>query len=130
MYFFYFVIHLSLEKGRTLRWNKLQSPLPKDALLQIWLKLALWRSLFLKKKSSMYFCYFVISSSCKGRDPLFVQTWITSTQECFLPSSVEIGPVALEKRKYVNVKFTDKRTEGRRTKGDQINWLELLAPVS
>ena len=38
--------YLPLEKGRALQLNKLESPLPKDALCQIWLKLAQW---FLKR---------------------------------------------------------------------------------
>ena len=31
-----------LEKGRVLHLNKLESPLPKDALCQVWLKLDQW----------------------------------------------------------------------------------------
>ena len=48
-----------LEKGRALHLNKLESPSPKDALCQDWLKLAqwFWRKDFLI--SSMYFCDFV-----------------------------------------------------------------------
>ena len=34
----------------------------------------------------------------KGHDPSFEETWILFTQECFLPSLVEIGPVELEKK--------------------------------
>ena len=34
--------YLPLEKGRTLYLNKLESPSPKDALCQVWLKLAQW----------------------------------------------------------------------------------------
>ena len=34
--------YLSLEKGRALHLNKLESPSPKDALCQVWLKLAQW----------------------------------------------------------------------------------------
>ena len=40
--FLLFHYHLSLEKGRALHLNKLESPLPKDALCQVWLKLAQW----------------------------------------------------------------------------------------
>ena len=38
----------------------------------------------------------------------FDQTWITFTQECFVPSWVEIGPVVMEKKifKYFQLKFT------------------------
>ena len=34
--------YLPLEKGGTLRLNKLESPSPKDAFCQVWLKLAQW----------------------------------------------------------------------------------------
>ena len=34
--------YLLLEKGRALHLNKLESPSPKDALCQVWLKLAQW----------------------------------------------------------------------------------------
>ena len=34
--------YLPLEKGRALHLNKLEFPLPKDALCQVWLKLAQW----------------------------------------------------------------------------------------
>ena len=34
--------YLLLETGRALHLNKLESPLPKDALCQVWLKLAQW----------------------------------------------------------------------------------------
>ena len=42
MYFPYFVIISPLEKGVALHLNKLESTLPKDALCQVWLKLAQW----------------------------------------------------------------------------------------
>ena len=48
-YFFIFVnlltlfrYYLPLEKERNLHLNKLESPLPKDALCQVWLKLTEW----------------------------------------------------------------------------------------
>ena len=34
--------YLPLEKGGSLHLSKLESPLPKDALCQVWLKLAQW----------------------------------------------------------------------------------------
>ena len=34
--------YLPLEKGAALHLNKLESPSPKDALCQVWLKLAQW----------------------------------------------------------------------------------------
>ena len=43
MYFNYFVItYLPLVRGLALHLNKLESPLPRNALCQVWLKLAQW----------------------------------------------------------------------------------------
>ena len=39
---FKFRYYLPLEKGGALYFNKLESPSPKDALHQVWLKLAQW----------------------------------------------------------------------------------------
>ena len=49
MYFRYFRNYLTLEKNRTLHLNKLESLSPKNALCQVWLKLAQgsWRRRFL-----------------------------------------------------------------------------------
>ena len=40
--YFQFCNNLSFEKGKTIHFNKLESPAPKDALCQVWLKLAQW----------------------------------------------------------------------------------------
>ena len=37
-----FCNYLPLEKSNPLRFNNLESPLPKDDLCQVWLKLAQW----------------------------------------------------------------------------------------
>ena len=42
MYFHYFVIISPWKKGRFLHLKKLESPSPKDALWQVWLKLTQW----------------------------------------------------------------------------------------
>ena len=42
MFFPYFCNYLPLEKGGALQLIKLESPLPKDALCQVWLNLAQW----------------------------------------------------------------------------------------
>ena len=70
--FLLFCNYLPLEKGGALHLNKLESPSPKDALCQVWLKLVQWflRSRFFKI-SSMYFSYFVIISPWK-RAGLFI----------------------------------------------------------
>jgi hypothetical protein len=83
VYFYSFVIISPLEKGNPLHLNNLESPLPKDDLCQVWLKLAQW--------------FWRRSRKCKS-----LQT---------------------DGRQ-------DKRTAGRRTKGDQKSSLELLAQVS
>ena len=56
--------------------NKLESPSPKDALCQIWLKLAQWFwGKFFFNISSMYFRYFVVLSPLgKGLGPSFEET--------------------------------------------------------
>ena len=47
--FLLFRNYLSLENSLTLHLNKLESPLPRDALCQVWLKLTqwFWRNIFL-----------------------------------------------------------------------------------
>ena len=45
--FLLFLYYLPLEKDKALHLNKLESPLPKDALYQVWMKMALW---FWKRK--------------------------------------------------------------------------------
>ena len=48
----------------------------------------------------MYFCYFLIISPLKRHtcSPSFEQTWIPTTEGCFVPSLVEIGQVVLSKK--------------------------------
>ena len=70
MYFCYFIIIPSLEKECP-NLNKLESSSPKNALSQVWLKLAQWsrrRKFF--EISLMYFHYFVIISHWKKVKPL------------------------------------------------------------
>ena len=69
--FTHFRTYLPLEKGVTLYFNKFESPLPKEALCQVWLKLTQWFHRFLI--SSMYFRYFIIIFSWKRMWP-FVST--------------------------------------------------------
>ena len=80
--------------------NKPKSPSPMDALCQVWLKLAQWfwrrRFFFI---SSMYFRYLCNYLPLEKDGALNLKkTWIPFTQECFVPSLVEIGPVVLEKK--------------------------------
>ena len=64
--------------------------------------------------SSMYFRYFVFTPLGKGWGPSFEQTWIPSTQGCFVSSLVEIGTVVLEKKMkmWKVYRQTDGRTDG------------------
>ena len=62
--------------------KKIDFPLPKDVLCQVWLKLAKW---FLKEDFLilwMYFRYFVISPLGNRRGFSFEQMWIPLTQWC------------------------------------------------
>ena len=94
-----FLNYLPLEKIGALHLNKIESPLPKDALCQVWLKLANW---FWKRRFFKFpQCIFTISQLSplwKWWVPSFEQTWIPFTQGCFVPSLVEIGQLVLEKK--------------------------------
>ena len=61
--FLLFRNYFPLEQDAALQLDKIESPSPKDALCQVWLKLAPW---FRRRKTfkilSMYFCCFVIIS--------------------------------------------------------------------
>ena len=57
-----FSYYLPLEKGGALHSNKHESPSPKDAFCQIWLKFAHWLLEEDFLSLSMYFRYFVIIS--------------------------------------------------------------------
>ena len=50
-----FRIYLPLEKGGALHFQKLEFPLPKDALCQVWLKLAQW---FWRRRFLNFIIYF------------------------------------------------------------------------
>ena len=70
--FLLFRNYLPLEKGRAFYLKKLESPLPKGALCQVWLKLAqwFWRRRFLNFVNVLVFGYFVIISPLKKGGPL------------------------------------------------------------
>ena len=59
-----FCNYLILEKGGTLYLNKIESPLPKDALCQVWLKLAQW---FWRR---IFFYFFNVFSPFRNYLPL------------------------------------------------------------
>ena len=94
--------YLPLEKGVALHLNKLESPSLKDALCQVWLKLAqwFWRRIFLK--------VIIVFSPFRNKLPLEKGGALQLNKlGCFVPSLVEIGPVVLEKDKCE--KFTIQR---------------------
>ena len=95
---FLFCYYLPLDKGVALHLNKLESTSSKDIYAKFW-----WNSpVVLEKKIFKYFQYncniSLLSPLGEGRGPLFEQTWIPSTQGCFVRCLVEIGRVVLEKK--------------------------------
>ena len=80
---------------------------------------------------SMYFHYFVIISPWKkGRGPSFEQTRILITQECFVLSLVEIGPVVLEKKIKMWKVYDNNYDDGQQTTFYQKSSLEPSAQVN
>ena len=121
--------YLPLENGGTLHLNKFEFRSLKNALSQVWLKLAQWfwrRFLIFKFRQFLLFRNY---PPLKRALPVICTKliYIPFIQGYIVPSLVEIGSVVLEKKKkswkvYIQ---TD-----RRTTGDQKSTLELSAPVS
>ena len=91
--------YLPLEKGGALHLNKLEFPSPKDALGQVWLKLAqwFWRKRFLNNFNIiLHFRYYLPLE--KGGALHLNKFESPSPKECFVTSLVENGPVVLEKK--------------------------------
>jgi hypothetical protein len=63
--------YLPLEKGIPLRLNKLESPLPKDDLCQVWLKLALVDLEKIFKRLHPIFTFLLSFHLWRGPGPLF-----------------------------------------------------------
>ena len=82
--------YLPLNKGVAPHLKKIETLSTKDALYQVWLKLAEWKR----------FLNFVNVLSPLGKEwgPSFVKTWIPFKQRCCVPSLVENGLVVLEKK--------------------------------
>ena len=78
--------------------KKIESPAPKDAFCNVWLKLAkgFWRRRFFNFVN--VFLLFHNYFPRKRAEPFIWTTWIPCTQGCFVPSLLEIGPVVLEKK--------------------------------
>ena len=88
---FHYFLLLTLLYSSFEEIKKFESPSPKDALCQVWSKLALkcWR------KKIEYFI-FPLTPLGKGCGPSFEQTWIPITQGCFVSNFDEINSVLLE----------------------------------
>ena len=120
--FLLFCNYLPYEKDRALHLNKLESTSHKDALCQVWLKLALW---FWRKRFLNFINVFSLIRNYlpleKGK-ALHLKLWIPFTQVCFVPSLDDIGPVVLEKMKMW--KFTTTLTTTTTTTTE--NWKILI----
>ena len=115
--------YLPLEKGRALHLNKRKCPPPKDALRQVWLKLAqwFWRRFF--NFVNVYFQYFIIISPCKKGGALHL-----NKLESPLPKNV-LCQVWLKlaewfwRRRWKCEKFKDRQTD-RQTDGRTDGWTD------
>ena len=121
--FLLFHYNLPLEIGASFIWTNL-NPLPPRMLYAkfSWIRLAqwFWRRNF-QKILLMYFCFYVIGPVTlekkilknfvkvfslfryyllleKGGPLIFEQIWIPFTQDCFVPSLIDIGLVVLGKK--------------------------------
>ena len=101
MYFLHVVIESVFKRVLSFIWIlhlKLESPILKDALCQVWLKFVPW---FCGKRfwnfvnACPLFSYF---SPWEKGVTSFKQTWIPSIQRCVVQSLTEIGSVVLEKK--------------------------------
>ena len=77
-------------------YNKIWIPIIQGCFVQIWLKLAHWSSI--NHQYIFVICILIKSPLGKGCVPSFQQSQIPFTQESFMPSLVEIGPVVLKKK--------------------------------
>ena len=107
-----------LGKGRVLRLNKFESPSPKDALWEAWLKLAQWFWRRFLKFLNVFFHYYVIISPWKRVGP-----FIYKNLNPFQPRIL----FAKEKKKRWK---SLQRHSRRRTNCDQKSSLEPSAQVS
>ena len=85
------------------------------------------------KSFQCIFAFSLLSPHWIRRCPLFKQTWIIPTLECFVTSLAKLGPVVLEKKMKMwrKCRQTHRRQmDGRRSTGDQENSLELSAQVN
>ena len=101
MYFCFLVMISPLKRAESFNYKNLESSSPKNALCEVWLKLAQWfrRRRFLKFcQEFLLFGNHLLDPSShlgKGWGASFEQTWIPFTQGCFVPILVEISPAVL-----------------------------------
>ena len=95
LYFYYFIIIFPWKKGVAFHFNKFEFSLPKNALCQVWLKLA--KQWFWRRFLKFIFTTSLLSPLERGMELSNEQIWISFSQLCFVQRSVEIGPVVLEK---------------------------------
>ena len=117
MYFRYFIIISLLKRAWPFIWTNLNPLHPSMLCVKSGLKLALWfwrRWIFNFVK---LFCYFIIISPWKRVWPFTWKNLNPTTQGCFLPSLVEIGPLVLEKKMkmWKVYRQTDGQTDGPQT---------------
>ena len=105
--FLQFPNYLPLEKDWAFHLNKLEFPLPIDALCQVWLK---WVQCFLRR-----FLHFVIEFLLFCNYLPSKKGWIPFTPGCFVPCFVEIDPLILEKKmkKFMTTTMTTTTTDNR-----------------
>ena len=103
---------------------KLESPLNKNTLHQVWSKLVqwFWRRWFFKFHNCIFFLFHYYFPLGKKIGPSFDKTWILFTQDC----AIEISPVVLEKifLNFVNV-FSLFRSYLPLEKGEALNLSKL-----
>ena len=128
MYYRYFVIISPWKRAVPLIW-KIWIPITQGCFVPSLVEMG---PVVLEKKIfKVRQCIFAISWFSplgKWRDPSFEQTWIPITQECFVPSLVEIGSVVLEKKSKIEKSLqTDGQTGGQKTDGRResptVGWL-------
>ena len=139
MYFHYFVIISPWKRAGPFNLNKLESPSPKDALCQVWLKLAQW------SWRRRFFNFVNVFSLFRNYLPLvkggpFIWTNLNPLHPRMLCAKFGWNWPSGSGGEDENVKSlqadrqtdrqTDGRTDRRRTTGDQKSSLKLSAQVS
>jgi hypothetical protein len=95
--FLHYFCYLPFEEDLALYFNNLEFPLPKDALYQIWLKLAcwFWTIFFFDINTSEYGFPYCGPSEPLG--PWFEETWIYIISESFHVNMTYSGSVVQKK---------------------------------